>query len=32
LQTVYLTNSKVTGPGVKELRRALPKCNTDIAN
>jgi hypothetical protein len=32
LQTVYLTNTKATGAGVKALRTALPKCNIDIAS
>jgi hypothetical protein len=32
LQTLYLTNTKVTGAGVKALRRAMPQCNTDIGN
>jgi hypothetical protein len=32
LQTLYLINTKVTGAGVKELRKMLPKCNTDIAS
>jgi hypothetical protein len=32
LQTLYLIHTHVTGAGVKDLRRALPRCNTDIAN
>jgi hypothetical protein len=32
LQTLYLIKSNVTGAGVKALRRAVPKGNTDITS